>query len=388
MTAGASRAQEIAGAGVHALRRGDLAAARASFDQVVAAGQAAPPLLLLLAQTCCQQGDHAAEEAALDRALALQPNELRAVIQKGDCCVRRGDDRAASTYYLLAARIAEASGVLPQEIAAEVRRAAQAQADLAARYQSFLDDRLAAGGVSADAAGRRFRQSLDILTRGERIYFQEPSSFFFPGLPQIQFYEREDFPWLAEIEAAVPAMQAELRAILAADEAAFAPYVEQAPGRPAPNNPLLNDRKWSALYLWKAGERVEANAARCPATMAALEKAPLPHIRSRAPMALFSRLQPGTHIQAHNGLLNTRLICHIPLIVPPGCRFRVGNEVCEWEEGRALIFDDSIEHEAWNDGAEERVVLLFEIWRPELTAEERGALTTLFEAIGDYGSDL
>ena len=83
-------------------------------------------------------------------------------------------------------------------------------------------------------------------------------------------------------------------------------------------------------------------------------------------------------------MLNTRLICHLPLIVPPNCRLRVGNEVRNVEAGKMLIFDDSIEHEAWNDSDETRVILLFEIWRPELDAEERRALTAMFEAIGLY----
>jgi len=122
----------------------------------------------------------------------------------------------------------------------------------------------------------------------------------------------------------------------------------------------------------------------CPDTIAALRHVPHPVICGRSPMALFSLLKPGTHIFPHNGLLNTRLICHLPLIVPDGCRFRVGNEVRAWEEGKLLIFDDSFEHEAWNEGTSRRVVLLFEIWRPEIDAEERAALTALFEAIDAF----
>lgn len=83
-------------------------------------------------------------------------------------------------------------------------------------------------------------------------------------------------------------------------------------------------------------------------------------------------------------MLNTRLIVHIPLIVPPGCRLRVGNEVREVQAGVPLIFDDSIEHEAWNDSGEPRAILLFEIWRPELTAVERAALTAMFGAVSSY----
>ncbi len=101
-------------------------------------------------------------------------------------------------------------------------------------------------------------------------------------------------------------------------------------------------------------------------------------------MALLSVLRPGTHIPPHNGMLNTRLICHLPLVVPAGCRLRVGNETRPVEQDRLMIFDDSIEHEAWNDGDATRIVLLFEIWRPELSFAERTALTTLFEAIEAY----
>ena len=111
----------------------------------------------------------------------------------------------------------------------------------------------------------------------------------------------------------------------------------------------------------------------------------MPRILGRSPFALFSLLQPGAHIKPHTGLFNTRLICHVPLIVPRGCQIRVGNETREWEEGKALIFDDSFEHEAWNRSAEARVVLIFEVWRPEISADERRALTAMFEAISAYG---
>ena len=97
-------------------------------------------------------------------------------------------------------------------------------------------------------------------------------------------------------------------------------------------------------------------------------------------------LRPRTRIPPHNGLVNTRLICHLPLIVPPGCGFRVGNETREWVEGKAWVFDDSIDHEAWNDSDQTRVILLFEIWRPELTEEERALVAAMFEEIAAAGS--
>ena len=119
--------------------------------------------------------------------------------------------------------------------------------------------------------------------------------------------------------------------------------------------------------------------------MAALATAPMPVIAARSPMALYSLLRPGTHIRPHNGMLNTRLICHLPLITNADCAIRVGNETRTWQQGRLLIFDDSIEHEAWNRGQATRIILLFEIWRPEISRDERKALTAIFEAITAYG---
>jgi aspartyl/asparaginyl beta-hydroxylase (cupin superfamily) len=222
--------------------------------------------------------------------------------------------------------------------------------------------------------------ALDLLTGRAPLYIQQPNMFYFPGLPPRPFFEREEFDWLEGIEAAVPAIRSELEALIA-DEANFPPMVVQTGEAPPPANPLLNDPSWGAYHIWRRGRLIEENAARVPATMAALDLAPIPMIANSSPMVMFSLLRPQTRIVAHHGISNTRLICHVPLIAPEGCGLRVAHEVRHWEEGRALIFDDSFEHEAWNRGSRTRVVLLFEIWRPEISAPEREELTALFEAI-------
>ena len=141
---------------------------------------------------------------------------------------------------------------------------------------------------------------------------------------------------------------------------------------------------WSAFYLWRDGEIVPENAARCPKTMAALADFPLVHIQNRSPSVLFSLLRPHSRIPPHTGIVNTRLICHLPLLVPPECGLRVGNDTRRPVEVRAWLFDDTIEHEAWNDSDKPRVILLFETWRPELTAKERDLVTAMFGAIDAY----
>jgi len=118
--------------------------------------------------------------------------------------------------------------------------------------------------------------------------------------------------------------------------------------------------------------------------MAVLDMIPLCDVPGKNPSVLFSLLRPGVRIDPHHGLVNYRLIAHLPLIVPEGCSLRVGNERRFWDEGKLLIFDDSIEHEAENPSDRLRVVLLFDIWRPELSGSDRKFIRALFETIDSY----
>jgi aspartyl/asparaginyl beta-hydroxylase (cupin superfamily) len=187
-----------------------------------------------------------------------------------------------------------------------------------------------------------------------------------------------------ELEAATPAIRAELEALLDAG-ADFQPYIEDDRNRPHREfYGLHGNDSWTALYLWKDGQPVEEVAARCPQTMAALARVPMTRIGSRTPSVLFSKLTPGAHIPPHRGMLNCRLICHLPLIVPDGCWLRVGNETRSWNEGKLLIFDDSIQHEAKNDSGETRIILLFDVWRPELSEDERAGISAIFDTIDRF----
>ncbi len=381
-----SDAEALLRSGWAALQRGDPAEARAAFERLVEADLANPQVLLLLARACRDGGDAAAEERALDRLLAAEPGSLRGLIGKGDCRARAGDDRAATSFYRAAMAAAAAAGELPADLVAEIERVRSVCEGKDRLYRDHLLDSLERSGVGEEARSSRFQESLDIMFGEKRIYLQEPTGYYFPGLPQIQYYEREQFPWLEAVEAATGEIKAEIEALLG-DSDAFRPYLVSGTDRPQSNvHGLLDNPDWSTLYLWENGGPVEANAERCPRTMAALRDVPLPHITTRAPAIFFSRLSPGARIPPHHGMLNARLICHLPLIVPQGCGFRVGNDTRRWEAGKALIFDDTIEHEAWNDGKEDRIVLIFDIWRPELTADERRAVTAMFEAVDSYGA--
>jgi aspartate beta-hydroxylase len=372
-------------AGAEALRRGEAARAREHFSRSLASGRNPTSALLGLAHACSALNDRPGRTAAIDRLLSIEPRNIRGLILKADDLAAAGDVRSATSFYLAAIRGAPPVDQLPPEVAAELGRAQRICDGYVAHYQSYIVNQLAERGFDPVRSSRRFAQSVDIVLGRKRIFVQEPRYYYFPGLPQIQFYEREDFPWLDEIESATEDVRAELLAVMQ-DPDAFAPYVQGYSNRPRKEEAgMLNNPAWSAFYLWKDGEVVAENAARCPKTMEALRNAPLARVPNRSPSILFSLLKAGAHIPPHNGLVNTRLIVHLPLIVPGTSRFRVGNEVREWVEGEAWLFDDSIEHEAWNESDETRVILLFDVWRPELSNEERALVSALFEAIDAHG---
>ncbi len=380
-----SEAERVARDGAQALQAGNAAEARRRFEQLASAGRANVQIWLLLAHSCRLLGDWAGTEAAADQVLEREAHNVRALILKGDARLAAHDDRGAVSFYGTAAKVSAQLGSLPPDLAAELERADRAAREINEGFRGQLMSYLAAAGFTDQSASPRFRESIHILLGEKQVYFQQPSAYFFPRLPQIQFYEREQFGWVEAVEAATGDMLAELEAALRQD-APFKPYMEARTDRPRNDfHGLLDNPAWSTLYLWENGKAVEENVARFPRTFAAMQDVPLPRITVRAPSILFSLLKPGARIAPHHGMINARLICHLPLIVPPGCGFRVGNEVREWEVGKMLIFDDTIEHEAWNDSGEDRVILIFDVWRPELSADERRAVTAIFEAIDSYG---
>ena len=374
----------LTSAGFQALQRGDATAAREHFERAAAAGTATADTWFGLSLVHRSLGSPEAERSALDRTLELNPRNVPALIRKGDLYTAQTDARAATTFYRAALKIARSMRATPAEWRPELDRIAGLVQDNSRRFEQHLIEDLSRAGLGQPGT-QRFSRAVDLLLGKRRIYVQQPQVFYFPELPQIEFYDRAAFPWAQALEADTAAIREELQAVLRAGDR-FGPYMQPSPDRPAfDNNGLLNDPSWSACHLIRNGEEVAANAALCPVTLNALRRLPLCRIPGRTPTALFSLLHPGTHIPPHHGFLNTRLICHLPLIVPPGCALRVGNETRPWKEGELLVFDDTMEHEAWNKSSDLRVVLLFDIWRPELTGTERLLVASMLESIDRYG---
>jgi aspartate beta-hydroxylase len=382
MAAPAINLPSVTAAGYAALQRGDPRGARLLFDQAIVAGVADAAVWFGVAKACEAVGQPVEARQALERALDLDTYYFPALLAKGDVLAAEGDRRGANAYYTAGIKVAKQHPSFP-EWRAEIERVEGLSRQYARQYESHLLSALARAGFDPGSGGR-FAHAMDLLLGKREIFLQQPKFFYFPELPQVQFFERPDFSWVSGLEAELPAIRAEARAMLDAGTG-FVPYVQREANRPAFNERgLLDNPDWGAFYLIKNGETVAANAALCPRTLAAVSRLPLCRIDRRTPSVLFSLLRPGARIPPHHGFMNARLIGHLPLIVPPGCALRVGNETRRWREGEVLLFDDSIEHEAWNSSAEPRIVLIFDVWRPELSPRERDLVAATLQAVDGF----
>ena len=327
-------------------------------------------------------GDFHGALAALDDALALQPYDFTALLGKAAILEQIGQAGSAADVYRNALKIAPPRERCPPAMVAQMDHADGVVRRHAEALRDHMRSKVAALRGSVDAATLdRFDEGLDIFAGLKTAPKQEPLLLDYPRLPAIPFPDRALFPWLATLEAATPVIVAELEALLASGMEEFAPYVAYPKGAPVNQWGELNhSRKWTSLWLWRDGARQDAVCERCPQTAALLESLPLCRQDGMAPTAVFSALQPHTHIPAHTGSSNVRLLTHLPLILPGPARFRVGNTVRDWKMGQAWVFDDTIEHEAWNDADQMRVILIFDIWNPALSEGEQALITAMMQA--------
>ena len=329
--------------------------------------------------------DPALREAEADRRLAAQREDIIATLAKADHRMLAQDYRAAAAFYGAVGRLAGQGAAIDRT---ELLRARDAALWLDNRFGEVLREGLLAAGLSEGQRHPRFQKSLEIMM-GQRgrdpVYTpfpQMPKSYLYPDLPLVHFADPSAYQWRAALEAQTAVIQAEAQGLLA-DPANFLPYLRQTSARPQGDvHGLLDNADWSTCYLTDQGQPIAERVALAPVTFGTLDShVPLCRIGTRAPSIMFSLLRPRSKIPPHTGMINTRFVCHLPLVVPPGCGFRVGVETREWHVGQLMVFDDSVEHEAWNDSAEDRLVLIFDMWRPELSGEEQRQVQALFAIV-------
>lgn len=327
----------------------------------------------------------ALSETEADRRIEADRRDLTALLAKADCRMSAGDLKAANAFYGAVAGLARQGVPIGRADAARVE---QALSRISARMQQALFDSLEKDGFPADKRSPRVQKSLEIMLGQRprdpepRPWPQQPLNYFLPDTQYCEFADSEQWKWVAALREAAPAIQAEAEALMA-DGETFRPYVARTTSRPQGDvHGMLENADWSTFDLTRRGQPIPERVERCPITWQAVSAhAPLCHVVNRAPSVMFSLLRPHSRIPPHTGMLNTRLICHLPLVVPPNCAIRVGGQVRTWRKGELLAFDDTVEHEAWNDSDENRLVLIFDIWRPELTEAERAQINALFAAV-------
>ncbi|HEY3859561.1 MAG TPA: aspartyl/asparaginyl beta-hydroxylase domain-containing protein [Gammaproteobacteria bacterium] len=376
-----------------ALQGGDVRRALQLLEQAVAAHPGNANLHKNLGIAHRAAGDAPRALEAFIRAISLKPDLLAALFNQGALLDELGQRDAALSAYMRAFTAAEGTGLFLDvaKIPSGIRILAEK-----------------AMGRLRDARLEVFRAALAPLEREhgrpalERVWHclesylglrpniplpaqQHPTFMTFPGLPARAWYEREEFPWMPELERYTAAIREELRAVLAKDEG-FRPFVQMPREHPgAAYWDALNDSpNWNAFFFYRDGERFADNHARCPVTSAALDSVPLNRVADHSPEALYSVLTPGAHIPPHTGVINVRLVVHLPLIVPPDCGIRVGSETRGWNEGQCIAFDDTYEHEAWNKSDKTRVVMILDVWNPALTVPEREGIRVAIEELGRF----
>lgn len=410
------------------MRQGALDAAEKSYLNLLEGEPQDVEALRFVANRRSARGEHEAAIRDLRLVADLTRDDPAAWIQLANAQMAAEDFREAVTSFRCGLSLAPRIFVARLQLGMALEQLGQSQEALKAYFMAiesarslgrWQDDATTAEGlrhavkhaVNYVNRGRRqlFRSVLDPLrehygdselVRVERslaIYFsdqpanipdprQKPKFLYFPGITSQPYYPGKHFPWLEELEAATATVREELRNALSQEQLLEA-FLGQIPTH-ARQGMLRSSHdgepSWDAYFFYRHGERYDNHCALCPQTTALLDALPLVRIRDHAPETLFSILSPGTHILPHTGVTNTRLVTHLPLIVPPDCAIRVGGEEHVWQEGRCVTFDDTYEHEAWNRSGQTRVVLILDSWHPDLSEAERLAVTDLVEAIGDF----
>ncbi len=374
-------------AGMRALGAGDAAAARPLLERAAQLDPASPYLWVNVALAQRELRDETAERDALEKALAVDPRYFPALLHKARLFERQGKLKAAAFMYHAFLACLPRDVQPPPSVQPAIQHANEVLRENDRALEAFLQPRLEP--LRARYAGERlerFDACLQVMLGKQPLFRPEPTFMLFPRLPAIEFIDREHYPWLDAFDAATPEIRAEAQAALEESAQDFVPYISKPAGSPVDQwRELNNSKRWSTYFLLKNGKRLEDHLARCPKIAALLDAAPLCKIPAHAPTAFFSVLAPKTRIPAHTGVTNTRLIVHLPLIVPPSCGFRVGAETRAWREGQAWVFDDSFDHEAWNDSDEPRVVLIFDVWNSFLTPAEQDLVAVVTQGVQEYG---
>jgi len=355
-------------------------------------------LAMELALMCANNGQQARASELLTSLLREQPQHPPAWLLLGQLRQAGGDPLGAARAWYQAITYAQAQGLwrgvdstpphLLHAVKGAIAHVRQARREFLWNAYADLRDRFGAEALKrVDRALQTYLGEIDVKPSDAR---QRPKVLYFPDLPSEPYLDPYLQPWANDLRDAFPSILAEAQALLA-EGAEFVDFMGFKPGDSTERylGGTGNKPAWDAFFFYRHGQRFDANHTRCPNTSAVLESIELCRIRSQAPEICFSFLSAGSHIKPHYGVTNTRVVMHLPLIVPPGCALNIidaGEH--EWQPGRLMMFDDTYQHEAWNRSDQDRLILLMDCWNPYLRDVEREAVKRLVEALTEFEAGL
>ncbi len=378
--------------GMAALRRGDRARAIAMLRKAAAVAPQDSMTWTNLGHVLDASQDAEGALEAYQTAVAIDNGNYIALLHRGLQLERLGRHSEALPTYFKAITAAQARGrwtqadTTPPGILPVIRAAMQyvnkGRRELFGRLIEPLQ------AIHGKQALSRVAHALACYLGDEQPAYvdarQRPTFLFFPGLPTTPYFDRALFSWIPDLEANTEVIRQELKDLLDSahgrEPVFHSEALAEANLRGAQGGP-----QWTGYYFYRYGESRSENAERCPQTQRSIDAiADVARIREHAPEILFSVFTPGTHLLPHCGVTNTRVVAHLPLIVPTNCALSVAGLSHEWQEGKVVVFDDTFPHEAWNRSDRMRVVLIVDVWNPHLSPVERLAVAELVGGIGDF----
>jgi aspartate beta-hydroxylase len=381
--------QALYSLGVHAFQRGDSKGALEFLERARTRAPGDPMILLTIGRVLREAEGPEQEWGAIIAALEIDPYFLPALLGKGEFLEQQGKPRAAAGVFRDVLKVAPSEPEWPSALRRRLTHARDVVERDALELVEYLGHQVAASRVTIDRAlAGRWDEAISILAGRTRPYHSQCNQLQVPRLPALTFYDDALFPWMRELESRTDSIKAELQEMIASRGDEFVPYIQYRPGDPVNQWDKLNhSRNWSGFHLYAHGEPVTEHLAQCPETAEALALVDAVEIAGLCPNAMFSALAPGAHIPPHTGETNARLVAHLPLVVPENCHYRVGFDRRQWREGKCWVFDDTIEHEARNDSDRMRVILMFDVWNPLLSASEREVAMALARAMRNWRAE-
>jgi aspartate beta-hydroxylase len=378
--------------GLHAAQRRRWVEAATTLAQAEQLAPGDPEVLEHLGLAHERIGALAPAQAALERALAADPQRCAARLVLGFVEQREGRTLTAVAHMIAALQQARQRGQWQDARSTEPWLQDHVQGAVAFVGQQQLE-MLRAPLRDAPGDLRRVEAFISSQLGRERARSpdprQRPKQHYFPGLPASPWLDPALFPWTRRVQEAFPVILEEYLALVGAN-IAFESFLtfrsaEQVAKYLGTTGPAP---EWNAFFFYRHGERHDANCARCPRTAALLDALPLIRLPGATPEICFSLLTPGSHILPHHGDSNLRSVVHLGLVVPENCALNVAGEARTWQAGGLLAFDDTYEHEAWNRSGATRAILLMDAWSPHLTEDEKRVLPAVVGAMTRLGAEV